>query len=65
MIESLKLASLMAENTDLVVMAIAHYITERTGIPTSYIDDIPWQERGRLLDAEKLMWPGFAVYPIF
>jgi phosphonate transport system substrate-binding protein len=40
----------MAENTDLVVLALAHYITEQTGIPTNYIDDIPWQERGRLLD---------------
>jgi phosphonate transport system substrate-binding protein len=44
----------MAENTGLVVLALAHYITERTGIPTSYIDDIPWQERGRLLDAEEI-----------
>jgi phosphonate transport system substrate-binding protein len=40
----------MSENTGLVVLAIAHYITERTGIPTNYIDDIPWQERARALD---------------
>jgi phosphonate transport system substrate-binding protein len=52
--QSLKLTSLMAENTDLVVLAIAHYIYERTDISTSFIDDIPWQERGRVLDAGKI-----------
>ena len=44
----------MAENTDLIVLAIAHYITERTGIQTELVDDIPWQERGRLLGAGKV-----------
>jgi phosphonate transport system substrate-binding protein len=44
----------MAENTDLIVLAIAHYITEQAGIQTSFIDDIPWQERGRLLDTGKI-----------
>ena len=41
----------MAENTDLVVLAISHYVSERTSIQTKLIDDITWQERGRVLDA--------------
>ena len=44
----------MAENTDLVVLALAHYITERAGIQTELVDDIPWQKRGRLLDSGKI-----------
>jgi phosphonate transport system substrate-binding protein len=44
----------MAENTDLVVPAIAHYITERAGTQTKLIDDIPWQKRERLLDEGKI-----------
>jgi phosphonate transport system substrate-binding protein len=30
--------------------AIAHYLSERLGVPVTYIDDIPWQERYEQLD---------------
>jgi len=49
--ESLRITSMMAENADFICRAIARYITERSGIPTEFINDIPWQERERLLDA--------------
>jgi len=52
--ESLKLTSLMAENADFIGRAIARYITERLDIPTEFINDIPWQERERLLDAGQI-----------
>jgi len=43
--ESLKLTFLMAENADFI---------ERLDIPTEFVDDIPWQERERLLDAGQI-----------
>jgi len=52
--ESLKLTSLMAENADFIGRAIAGYIAERLEFPTEFVDDIPWQERERLLDAGQI-----------
>jgi phosphonate transport system substrate-binding protein len=52
--ESLRITSLMAENADFIGRAIARYMAERLDIPTEFVDDIPWQERERLLDAGQI-----------
>jgi phosphonate transport system substrate-binding protein len=46
----LKLASCMAENSELFCQAVADYIDEKLGIRTEYVTGIPWQERERLFD---------------
>jgi phosphonate transport system substrate-binding protein len=40
----------MAANADLLYREIAGYLSRRTGHDIQVIDDIPWQERERLLD---------------
>ncbi|MFQ5794211.1 MAG: phosphate/phosphite/phosphonate ABC transporter substrate-binding protein [Candidatus Bipolaricaulia bacterium] len=52
--KSLKLTSCMAENADFICYTIARYISERLHIPTEFINDIPWQERERLLDVDQI-----------
>jgi phosphonate transport system substrate-binding protein len=54
MSESLKSTSLMSSNTDSVVRTISDYLSERTGFHTKFINDISWQERESLLDANKI-----------
>ena len=46
----LKLASCMAENTEVVCQSIATYFRAQLGIQTEYVSGIPWQERERLFD---------------
>jgi phosphonate transport system substrate-binding protein len=50
----LKLASCMAENTEMICRGITAYIAARLGIETEYVTDIPWQERERLFDAGEI-----------
>ena len=52
--ETLRLASCMAENTDALCRSIAEYIAGGLGIRTEYICDVSWQERERLLDEENI-----------
>lgn len=52
--ESLKITSCMACNADFICENIAHYISEQLKMATEFINDIPWQERERLLDAGEI-----------
>ncbi len=44
----------MSENAYFLVRATTDYINRKTGILTRFIDDIPWQERERLLDTGQI-----------
>src|SRR5262245_65935107 len=52
--ESLRVTSCMAENTDFICRQITRYIAERLKIAAEFINGIPWQERERLLDAGQI-----------
>jgi phosphonate transport system substrate-binding protein len=54
----LKLASCMAENTEIFCQALAFYLQRQLGIRTQYVGGIPWQERQRLFDRGEiqLLW---------
>jgi phosphonate transport system substrate-binding protein len=52
--ESLRVTSCMAENADFICRQITRYIAERLKIAAEFINDIPWQERERLLDAGQI-----------
>jgi phosphonate transport system substrate-binding protein len=49
--ESLRIASLMAENADFIVAGVARYLQERVDVAVEVVGDVPWQERQRMLDA--------------
>ena len=44
----------MSENAYFLVRGATYYINRKTGILTRFIDDIPWQERERLLDTGQI-----------
>jgi phosphonate transport system substrate-binding protein len=48
--KTLKLASCMAENTEVFCRAVAEYIQRASKVPTQYVGGIPWEERERLFD---------------
>lgn len=48
--DTLKLTSCMAENSEFVCQNITAYIARRLKIPATFVNDISWQERERLLD---------------
>jgi phosphonate transport system substrate-binding protein len=54
----LKLASCMAENTDVFCRKLATYIDNQLGVSTEYVTGIPWQKRERLFDAGdiQILW---------
>jgi phosphonate transport system substrate-binding protein len=54
----LKLASCMAENTELFCQALAIYVQRQLGVRTQYMGGIPRQERERLFDQGEiqLLW---------
>jgi len=45
------LTSCQSENSEFVGRALTRYFGERLGIRVEFVDDIPWEERERLLDA--------------
>lgn len=49
-----RVTTCMAENADFVCQGITEYIASRMGITTEFINNIPWQQRERLLDAERI-----------
>jgi hypothetical protein len=51
--ESLRVTSCMAESADFIYRQITLYIAERLKIAAEFINDIPWQERERLLDESR------------
>lgn len=50
----LRVTTCMAENADFVCDLVTRYIAERLGIATEFVNNIPWQQRERLLDAERI-----------
>jgi ABC-type phosphate/phosphonate transport system substrate-binding protein len=46
----LRLTSCQSENSEHIGRALAAYVGPRIGIETEFVDDVPWQERERLLD---------------
>lgn len=48
----------MAQNADAMCRELTGYIAQRLGITARFVDDVPWQERERLLDtgAIDLCW---------
>jgi phosphonate transport system substrate-binding protein len=52
--ETLRIASCMAENTDGLCRSIAELIELDVGIPTKFVTDVPWQEREHLFDVGEI-----------
>jgi phosphonate transport system substrate-binding protein len=44
----------MAQNADYISADLADYISEQLQLPTTFIGDIPWQERERRFDAGQI-----------
>src|SRR5215216_2803511 len=42
--------SLLAANADATYHSIAGYLTFQTGVPIGMVENVPWQERERLLE---------------
>jgi len=49
--QSLRVASCMAQNADAMCRDLTAYLARQLDMPASFVDDVPWQERERLLDA--------------
>ena len=47
---TLRLASCMAENSEAVCRVIAAYLQQKLDVPTEYVTGIPWQEREAMFD---------------
>ena len=50
-IDVLRIASCMAENADAMCRELARYLAQRLGIAVELVENVPWPERERLLDA--------------
>jgi phosphonate transport system substrate-binding protein len=50
----LRFASCMAENTEPFCRGLARYIGNKLATPAEYVDGIPWQERERMFDAGEI-----------
>jgi phosphonate transport system substrate-binding protein len=48
--ETLTFVSLMSDNARAFHASVAGYVRRRVGIRTSFVDDVDWQERERMLD---------------
>jgi phosphonate transport system substrate-binding protein len=46
----LRFTSCQAPSADRFCAAVTRFVGERLGIPTEFVDDVPWQERERLFD---------------
>ena len=51
---ALRVTTCMSENADFICRRITRYIAKRLSITADFINDIPWQQRERLLDAERI-----------
>ncbi len=51
MFQPIKVISIQSPNADDTCRQISRYLGDRLGISTEFVDDVPWQERERLLDA--------------
>ena len=61
--EVLKLASCMAENTEVFCQALAIYVQRQLGLRTQYVGGIPWKQRERLFDQGEFSFCGFVGCP--
>ena len=52
--QSLTLTSCMAPNADSFCATLAHYLGAQMQLPTTFVCDLPWQERERLFDAGQI-----------
>jgi phosphonate transport system substrate-binding protein len=50
----LKITTCQAPNSEFVCRGLAHYLARRLNIAMQFIDDAPWQERERRLDAGEI-----------
>jgi phosphonate transport system substrate-binding protein len=50
----IKVTSIQSENADFICQRITRYLSSRLGIDAEFINQIPWQERERLLDAGEI-----------
>jgi phosphonate transport system substrate-binding protein len=50
MFESIKVISIQSPNATTTCRQITQYLGDQLGMTTEFVDDIPWQERERLLD---------------
>ena len=47
----LRLTSCQAPNSEFIGRAISTYLADRVGLVVEFVDDVPWQERERLLES--------------
>jgi phosphonate transport system substrate-binding protein len=47
----LRVTSLQAPNADFVCRKITEYLSARLPVPAEFVEEVPWQERERLVDA--------------
>jgi len=52
--ELLKVTSIQSPNADFFCRLLTRYISEHLEMPARFVDDIPWPERERLLDAGEI-----------
>ncbi|NER33982.1 MAG: PhnD/SsuA/transferrin family substrate-binding protein [Oscillatoria sp. SIO1A7] len=50
----IKVVSILSENSDENCRQITQYIGKQLGIATEFLDNIPWQERHNMLDAQEV-----------
>ena len=52
--ETLKLTSCLAANTERACSAVSDYVSDRLDLPTEFVDGVSWQERERLLNSGEI-----------
>jgi phosphonate transport system substrate-binding protein len=50
----IKVTSIQSENADFICQRITRYLSAQLGIDAEFVNQIPWQERERLLDAGEI-----------
>jgi hypothetical protein len=54
-ITEIKMVSLMASNADFFYRRLADYLTARTGVRVTVVDELCWREREEMLDQGRSM----------
>ena len=52
--ELIRVTSIQSENADFICQRITRYLSARLGVGAEFVNQIPWQERERLLDAGEI-----------
>src|SRR5512136_2017151 len=53
-VQLIKVTSIQSENADFICQRITRYLSARLGMDAEFVNQIPWQERERLLDAGEI-----------